>query len=393
MINVKSALNLVLQHASLAVKTEEVALNEALDFVLAKDVISEIDMPPFRQSAMDGYALYMGKSNSYKVLGEVKAGDAANPVLKAGEGVRIFTGAPVPDTANTVVMQEKVRVSGDRIVVDEPLNINQNIRPKGEQIRVGAIALPKGTKINSARIGFLASLGITTITVYKKPTISIIVTGNELITPGRKLSFGEIYESNGVMLSSVLSELGYKDAKLIKVEDDYKQTKEVLQKAINNSDVVLATGGISVGEYDFVGKALNAIGVEEIFYKVNQKPGKPLFFGKKGGVSLFALPGNPAAALSCFYIYVYPLLKKTEGACKTQLTRIIMPLSADYFLRGNRPQFLKAQVNGSHVHILGGQSSAMLSAFGDANALVYIPEEVTEIKKGEGVETILLPAK
>lgn len=391
MIDINTAQTLVEQHCSHLSQSSLVALEEALSFVLSDDIFSTIDMPPFRQSAMDGYALNIGSSNSYLLVGEVKAGDNTNVILKSGEAVRIFTGAPVPDTANAVVMQEKVAVNNNRLSIDGDVIDNSNIRPKGEQIKVGDIALEKGTTIKGAHIGFLASLGITTVKINKKPSVAIVVTGNELVTPGNPLAFGEIYESNGVMLKSVLSELGYKTASMLLVEDDYENTKSILQEAINNHDVVVVTGGVSVGDYDFVGKALNTIGVEEVFYKVKQKPGKPLFFGKKGEKSIFGLPGNPAAALSCFYIYVYPLLKRCQGASITSLQKISMPLLSDYVVKGNRAQFLKARLKERGVEILGGQSSAMVRAFGIANALVFLPENKGIVKKGELVTTILLP--
>ena len=393
MIDVNAAQELVLLHSSTITKTIEVELKDALDYVLAHDVISEIDMPPFRQSAMDGYALNIGEHSIYSVIGEVKAGDNNNLKLNMGEGARIFTGAPVPDTANTVIMQEKVTRNGIQINVEGAVEENLNIRPKGEQIQVGDIALVKGTSIKGAHIGFLASLGVTTISVYEKPSIAIVVTGNELVTPGKSLSCSEIYESNGAMLTAVLNELGYKKTSLIKVKDDYESTKKALNKAIQNHDVVVVTGGVSVGDYDFVSKALNAIEVEEVFYKVKQKPGKPLFFGKKDETSIFGLPGNPAAALSCFYVYVYPLLKKSEGALHTHLPSILMPLLSDYTIKGDYAHFLKARLQEDGVEILGGQSSAMVRAFGEANALVFLPEHSILIKKGENVKTILLPIK
>ncbi len=391
MIDINTALALVEQHCSYLTQSSLVVLEEALGFVLSEDVISTIDMPPFRQSAMDGYALNLGNSKSYQLIGEVKAGDNTNVILKTGEAVRIFTGAPVPDTANTVVMQEKTTANGNRLSIDEEVKINENIRPKGEQIKVGDIALEKGTTIKGAHIGFLASLGVSSLRVNRKPSVAIVVTGNELVTPGNPLAFGEIYESNGVMLKSVLSELGYKKVLILSVEDDYENTKSILQKAINNHDVVIVTGGVSVGDYDFVGKALKTIEVEEIFYKVKQKPGKPLFFGKKEEKSIFGLPGNPAAALSCFYIYVYPLLKSCQRASITSLQRISMPLMSDYVVKGNRAQFLKARLKETGVEILDGQSSAMVRAFGIANALVFLPENKDQVKKGELVTTILLP--
>lgn len=393
MIDVNTAQELVLKYSSMASEILEVNLNDALDFVLAKAIVSEIHMPPFRQSAMDGYALNISNTNTYKLIGEIKAGDNANPTLKAGEAVRIFTGAPVPDNANAVIMQERVSVQGDQIITQMPLVSQMNIRPKGEQIKLSEIALEKGTQLKGAHIGFLASLGVTKVLVYKKPSIVIVVTGNELVTPGNALSYGEIYESNGAMLSAVLRELGYTKTSIITVPDDYDSTKNTLEIAIKNHDVVIVTGGVSVGDYDFVGKALNSISVKEVFYKVKQKPGKPLFFGKKDAVSIFGLPGNPAAALSCFYIYVYPLLKKSEGSNKPQLTRISMPMATDYVVKGSRAQFLKAKLQDDGVQILQGQSSAMVRAFGEANALVFLPENSTEIKKGDQVKTILLPLK
>ncbi|MEQ3656555.1 MAG: gephyrin-like molybdotransferase Glp [Dokdonia sp.] len=391
MIDIATAQALVEKHSSRISQSSVIRLEEALGCVLSEDILSTIDMPPFRQSAMDGYALNVGNSNSYRLVGEVKAGDNSNLLLNAGEAVRIFTGAPVPDTANTVVMQEKVNANDNHISIDDDVKIDMNIRPKGEQIKAGDVALEKGTTIKGAHIGFLASLGVTTVKVCRKPSIAIVVTGNELVRPGNSLAFGEIYESNGIMLKSVLSELGYKKVSTLSVEDDYESTKSILQEAIDNHDVVVVTGGVSVGDYDFVGKALNAIGVEEVFYKVKQKPGKPLFFGKKGEKSIFGLPGNPAAALSCFYIYVYPLLKRSQGASITSLQRISMPLKEAYTVKGTRAQFLKAKASEMGVMVLGGQSSAMVRAFGEANALVFIPEHISQIDKGEKVTTILLP--
>ncbi|WP_252729838.1 molybdopterin molybdotransferase MoeA [Zobellia uliginosa] len=393
MIDTTTALELVLLHGSVNTNVLEVDLKDGLDYVLAQDVISEIDMPPFRQSAMDGYALHMGDDATYTLVGEVKAGDNNNPTLQKGKAVRIFTGAPVPITANTVVMQEKVTVEGTKITIEEPLKENTNIRPQGEQIKLGGVAINKGTTIKGVHIGFLASLGVTKITVCKKPSIAIIVTGNELKSAGTKLSYGEIYESNGAMLTAVLNELGYQNTSVITIKDDYGKTKKVLNDTIGKHDLVIVTGGVSVGDYDFVGKAFDEIGVEQVFYKVKQKPGKPLYFGKKEGASIFGLPGNPAAALSCFYIYVYPLLKKYEGAEHTSLPSISLPLLSDYSVKGTQAQFLKARIEAAGVTILGGQGSAMVRAFGDANALVCLPVNSTEIKKGQIVKTILLPFK
>lgn len=212
-------------------------------------------MPPFRQSAMDGYALHRHDDLSYKLIGEVKAGDGHEPELKKGEAVRIFTGAPVPDSANAVIMQEKVVVNGKSITILEQIPLEHNIRPLGEQVKAGAIALKKNTKLTPAAIGYLLSLGITEVSVYKKPSIAIVTTGNELVEPGQDLPHGKIYESNSKMLLSALYNLKFYDVTLYTVEDNYPKTVEKLNAVINTNDLVIITGGISVGDYDFVGKA------------------------------------------------------------------------------------------------------------------------------------------
>ena len=215
----------------------------SLGLVLAEDVISPINMPPFRQSAMDGYALNIHDDSSYNIIDEVKAGDGHHPVLKTGEAVRIFTGSAVPDTANTIIMQEKVTANKNQLQLNNPAKLKENIRPKGEQIKEGDIALKKGTKLTPAAIGFLLTLGIINVTVFKKPKIGLVTTGNELIKAGQPLSYGKIYESNSGMLYTGLLSLGYTDATLYKVKDDYNSTVTVLDKVISENDVVLITGG------------------------------------------------------------------------------------------------------------------------------------------------------
>lgn len=390
MISVKEAGQLIERNITTG---EEIikSLVSAVNYTLSKDIYSPINMPPFRQSAMDGYALRLQNSDSYTVINEVKAGDSHHPILNDGEAVRIFTGAAVPDTANAVIMQEKVTIENNILNLQKIVLSGENIRPMGEQVKKGAIALIEGTKLTPAGIGYLTSLGITNVEVYKKPTIAIVVTGNELTTPGDTLEYGKIYESNSIMLASALTSLSYTDVSIHKVEDDYINTKKLLNTIINESDLVLITGGISVGDYDFVGKALLELSVEEVFYKVKQKPGKPLFFGKKDKTRIFALPGNPAAALSCFYIYAYPALQKMSGAKNYQLTKTTAKSISTFIKKGDRAQFLKAHISNKKVTILEGQSSAMLQTFALANAFVYVSEEQSKIDIGDIVQVIHLP--
>ncbi|ULC58493.1 molybdopterin molybdotransferase MoeA [Flaviramulus sp. BrNp1-15] len=391
MISINEAIQLVKNTSKPLLKSTIKPVGKSGGYLLFEDVISPINMPPFRQSAMDGYALNLHDNLTYNLIGEVKAGDGNQPVLKKGEAIRIFTGAPVPDTANAIMMQEKVKDDGNTITIEHQINIEHNIRPMGEQVKKGNVALKKNTKLTPAAIGYLTSLGITEVSVYKKPQIALITTGNELIEAGQSVTYGKIYESNATMLQNALYSLKFYDITIHKVEDNYEKTKSKLKSVITENDLVIVTGGISVGDYDFVGKALNELQVEEVFYKVKQKPGKPLFFGKKDNTLIFALPGNPAAALTCFYIYVYIALQNMMGRNVNELPRIKAKSISNFEKKGDRPQFLKAIYKGEQVEILEGQNSSMLQTFALSNALVFADEDITNIKIGDTIETILLP--
>ena len=391
MISIDEAINAVLSNSNEILKEISLPVLESGNYTLFTNVYSPINMPPFRQSAMDGYALHLQDGFSYSLIGEVKAGDGHQPELNPGEAIRIFTGAAVPDSANAVIMQEKVVVNQNIITVETKLSKEYNIRSVGEQVKKGELALKKGTKLTPAAIGYLSSLGITEISVYKKPSIAIITTGNELVEPGEQLTYGKIFESNSKMLHNALVNLGYSDISISKIDDNYDETYAQLDKLIEANDLVIITGGISVGDYDFVGKALHALNVKEIFYKVKQKPGKPLFFGKKEETLIFALPGNPAAALSCFYMYVYLALNKLSGLNEERLPRLKAKSNTKFIKKGDRPQFLKAVYNNGFVDILEGQSSAMLQTFAIANALVQIPGDLYQIEINDEVDVLLLP--
>ena len=391
MITVEEAFKLVQNNITPNEKTISIELNNSLGYVLASNVFSPINMPPFRQSAMDGYALNLHDKSNYKIIDEVKAGDEHQPILNKGEAVRIFTGSAVPKTANTVIMQEKVTVKENHLLINNSVSENKNIRPLGEQIKKGTLALKKGTKLTPAAIGFLLTLGISKVLIFEKPKIGILTTGNELIEAGQKLTFGKIYESNSGMLKSGLQNFGFSRVSVSKVKDDYQSTLNSLRKIISENDLILISGGISVGDYDFVGKALIELGTQQIFYKVKQKPGKPLFFGKLNSKPIFALPGNPASALSNFYVYVHPTLERLSGNINFSINKGIAILESDFKKKGDRAQFLKAHHENGKVTVLEGQSSAMLHTFATANVLVYIPWNRNKYEKGDIVEIIHFP--
>ncbi len=391
MVSIQKAIQLVDTYTTTSKKITSTLLN-ALDSFLAENVYSPINMPPFHQSAMDGYAvLYDDKhQNNFILVDEIKAGDNNQKILKPGEAVRIFTGAPTPINANAVIMQEKASVKENILEINDVLSPFKNIRLTGEQIQEKELALAKGSQLNPAAIGFLATLGITEVLVYKKPTIAIVVTGNELVVPGNLLEFGQIYESNAIMLQTALLKNRFADITISKVKDNYIDTKNSLEQAINKNDFVLISGGISVGDYDFVGKALLELNTHQVFYKIKQKPGKPLFFGTNNNTTIFALPGNPASALTCFYIYIETALHKFIGNPKYQKQTIQLKLEEEYIKKGIRGEFLKAKTNGDSVKILSNQSSAMLNTFAEANALVYLEEGLETFSKNKPVTTYII---
>ncbi|WP_416443562.1 gephyrin-like molybdotransferase Glp [Leeuwenhoekiella sp. A16] len=389
MIAVNEALKLIEKQTS-PLGTQTLSLLAARGSILASAVQSPINMPPFRQSAMDGYAIQLNGAAEYKVISESKAGDSGNLSLKSGEAVRIFTGALVPDDADTIVIQEHVERAADKILINKLPQKGANIRPVGEQVFTGTEVLKKGTLVNEATIGFLAGLGIQEIEVYKKPKVGILATGNELQEPGTPLEKGSIYESNAIMLQAALLRLGIDDIQVFKAKDDYDQTKTAISNALEKVDVLLISGGISVGEYDFVKQALEENGVEEVFYKVNQKPGKPLFFGKKSDQTVFALPGNPGSSLTCFYVYVLGALRKMMGHENFNLELKEAKITSEIKNPTGKTLFLKAIIENGKAEILTGQASSMLNSYAISNGLVVVPETVEQINEGDSIQYLNL---
>ncbi len=391
MITVKDAQKNIIKNTSLA-KIIEVDLSSALGSHLAVDLYSPHPIPFFNQSAVDGYAFNFNQSlSSYTVVEEIPAGDTRKITIKEGEAARIFTGSKVPDGCDTVIMQEFTDVNEKQLYLkDNGLKKGSNVRTKGYQIEKGALALKKGTRITPATIGFLATLGFTTIKIHAFPSAHILVTGSELVKPGNSLKEGQIFESNSAMLEAGFNQLKIHPT-VVSIKDNLEATTIAVREALEQSDVLVLSGGISVGDYDFVYEALMKNGVEAIFYKVNQKPGKPLFFGKKEHKVVFALPGNPAAALNCFYEYVYPCIRYKMGNESPFLPVMHLPVSETILKKEGRAHFYKAITDFKTVTPLGGQNSDALQSFVWANCLLFIKEGLDEINTGDLVEVHLLP--
>ena len=394
MISVTEAKEIINNNVTTLAPVKSV-LSEADGKVLAEDVYAAIDIPAFPQSSMDGYAFLFEawkQHKKIKIVGEVVAGSNENITLEPGNAVRIFTGAAVPTGADTVIMQEKTKTHNEELIIeDESLLPGTSVRPRGSEIKAGALALEKGRILSPAAIGFLAGIGIAEVKVYPNPSISIIITGNELQLPGGQLEHGQVYESNSFALKAVLKQLRIENVQISFAIDKPEIVTSSLQKALQQSDVVLLTGGISVGDYDFVLQAATECGVEKLFHKVKQRPGKPLYFGKKNDKLVFGLPGNPSSVLTCFYQYVITALEKLSNK-KPVLKIIRAPLSKTFQKTALLTHFLKGIYDGKTVTPLDAQESYRLSSFATANCLIQVDEEITACNEGEFVTVYLLPA-
>ncbi len=370
----------------------QIALADAVGYVLAENVYSKIDFPPFNQSNVDGYAIAFKDAHEKLILnGEVAAGDHESKSLSPKHAMRIFTGAPVPENADTVVMQEKVEIeNGTLIINDALLQQGLNFRSKGRDIKQHDLALKEGEYLTAGAIGFLTALGITEVCVHKKPLINIIITGNELQQPGKPLQHGEVYEANSFMLKAALQQLHFNEVKIFYAEDNLEKLTSILNNALDKSDVVLLCGGISVGDYDFVLQAATNCGVHQLFHKIKQRPGKPLYFGKKENKIVFGLPGNPSSVLTCFYEYVaeaLSIMTKRNSFIKVKHAA----LNNDYKKIAGLTFFLKGILEDDKVMALDAQESYRLSSYAKANCLIRLDEERTEYKADEEVEVHVLP--
>lgn len=388
MISVEEAKNLIRENIK-SLGSIKLKLDDAVDYVLAEDVYSPINYPSFIQSSMDGYAFaYDDIKEGLEISGVIQAGSTTNMRIEKGQAVRIFTGAPLPKRADTVLIQEKANIEGKTLIVlDDQLQKGANARPIGADIKLNDLALEKGSLLTPGAIGFLASIGITEVAVYKKPFIHIILTGNELTPIGNDLIFGKIYESNSHTLKAALEIAGFKQIEVSIIEDSLKETTEALKTSLEKFDLTLFNGGISVGDYDFVLESCNANKVEQIFHKIKQKPGKPLYIGKKGDKVVCGLPGNPASVLSCYYNYitiVLDQLSNTRTAMQTANAILLNP----YRKPAGLTHFLKGLYNASNneVQILEGQESFKMKSFAIANCFVELPEALTSVESKQVVK-------
>lgn len=356
---------------------ERVPLAAAQGRVLAEDMVSSLDLPPWPNSAMDGYALRLSDwtGEPLRVSQRIFAGQAPEP-LDPGTCARIFTGAPVPEGADCVEMQENAEVLDDqRVRFTEALSPGQNIRPQGQETRVGDTVLAAGTRLGPVELGLSASLGLAELKVVRRVRVAVLSTGDELVEPGQPLGPGQIYNSNRVLLCSWLKRLECEVIDAGILPDDLEKTRAALG-ALHDVDLILSTGGVSVGEADFLGHALREEG-ELALWKLAIKPGKPLTFGHFRGVPVIGLPGNPASTLVTFALLARPYLLRRQGVSEVQPLQFKVPAGFVWSKPGNRREYLRGRLEEGRAVFYRNQSSGVLRSAAWADGLIEVREGST----------------
>jgi molybdopterin molybdotransferase len=393
---VEEALTRILADAQPVSGADMLPIGECRHRVLASDVHSGIDVPPADNSSMDGYALrftdYAAGQRHFTVAQRVVAGSVGE-ALQPGTAVRIFTGAELPPGADTVVMQEDARAFDGAVEFGEGVRAAANVRPRGQDIGAGSRVVESGTRLTPAHIGLLASVGLSQVPVLPSLRVATLSTGNELVEPGRPLGPGQIYNSNRYMLAGMLEDLGMTVVDMGIVPDDPEGTRRLLSQAAEAADVVLSTGGVSVGEEDHVKGAVEALGQLQL-WKLAIKPGKPLAYGRVAGKPFFGLPGNPSSVFVTFTVIARPYLLRMQGLkSDIRLTEIQAAAGFDWPKPGKRQEYLRARLethgNGAVVRLHPNQSSGVLASVAWGNCLVVVPVGAV-FRMGESVSVLLL---
>jgi molybdopterin molybdotransferase len=402
LIAVDQAIAQVLDATS-APADEPVAIDDALHRVLAADVRATGDVPPFPCSAMDGYALRAGPPDRrLRIVGESRAGAPSDRVLGDGEAIRVSTGAAIPAGATAVIPQEDVDLEDDgpsaEIVTRQDSPANAHVRGAGEDMRAGTVVLAAGRRLGPIELGAAVAAGAGSLRVARRPRVAVLCTGDELRAPGEPLGPGEIHNSNAPMLTGLATDAGALTSPAGRLLDDRDATIEGIGAAIERSDVVILTGGVSVGPHDHVKPALEALGVREVFWSVALQPGKPTWFGVAGdGTLVFGLPGNPVSAVVTFSLFVAPALAAMQGAPSPEPPHATALLGVDHARNPRREQALRVSLHdrpdGVTAMPTGAQGSHILSSLLDADALARIPIGEGVVAAGEEVSLRAFPRR
>lgn len=359
------------------VETQRVSLAEAVGRWAAKDVVALRTQPARDLSAMDGYAVrFIDGAGPWTVIGESAAGQQFAGNVGAGEAVRIFTGAVVPKGADTVIIQENVAREGGTVTLtgDAPKKAGQNVRHAGGDFVEGAVVVPKGAELHARHVALVAMAGHGALQVRRKLRVALVSTGNELVTPGEPCAEDQIPASNGVMLAAMLRGLPVELSEFPAVEDDLEALTQQI-RALVDHDIIVTTGGASVGDHDLIAPALKAAGGEIVFWKIAMRPGKPVIAGRLGDAVALGLPGNPVSAFVTAMLYLRPLIAHLCGAADPLPRRLTAPTGVDLAANGPRTDHLRAKLVDGVLVPVGVNDSAMLAALSEANALIIRPAD------------------
>lgn len=375
---------------------ETVPLSDALGRVLAREIRAARDVPPFPCSAMDGYAVRSGpEGRTLEPVAESRAGAPADRSLSDGEAIRVSTGAAIPNGADAVVRQEDVEERGSQIVLRVEVGIGDNIRGAGEDLRAGAPVLAAGATLGPAELGFAVAAGVAELTVARRPVVAILCTGDELRAPGEPLGPGQIHNSNAPMLEALAARSGGLVKDTVRVRDSLDATRSSLERALDQADVVVISGGVSVGPHDHVKPALEALGVRELFWGVALQPGKPTWFGERAGKLVFGLPGNPVSSVVTFTLFAAPALAALQRATDSDRPRAQAPLGVAVKRNRGRDQALRVRLERRDEGMVaipnGPQGSHLISSLVGADALAVIPAGDGELEAGAAVALEPLP--
>ncbi len=390
--DIDEALRLVLAEARF-LGAEDVPVGEAAGRVLAEAARAAVDLPPFASSAMDGYAVRAADTpGTLTVVGDAAAGAPARREVRAGEAIAISTGAVVPTGADAVVPVEVTRAAGDQVTV-EPVDKGDNIRPRAGDVRAGDPIVEAGAALGPPQVGALAAVGLAAVRCGRRPRVAVLATGSELRRPGEELGPGQIYESNTVLLAAQLASAGAEPVVLAPVSDDGRATREALAEGLRH-DVLVSSGGVSMGMHDLVRAALAELGSREVFWRVAVKPGKPVSFGVAGSTLVFGLPGNPVSSLVGFELFVRPALRALQGAADARPRYLPGSLGRPVRRDEGRAQLLSARsrpaAGGVVLEPLSGQESHMIGRAAGADALVLVPRGSGELAVGAPVSYLAI---
>jgi len=395
MLSVEEALEAILSRISV-LGTERLDVLASLGRVLAEPIVSRREIPPWANSSMDGYAVRAEDTRAgvtLSVVGRVEAGALPSRAIARGEAMRIFTGAPLPPGADSVVPQEDVEATNGRVTLSGVVERAAYVRPAGEDVRVGDRVLEPGIRLSAAEVGLLATLGHAQVTVYRRPRVAILSTGNELADLGTEPGPGQIPNTNTYSLMAQVVETGGEPISLGVAPDRLEAIEERVRRA-RDTDVVLSSAGVSVGELDLVREAFTRAGAELHLWKVSMRPGKPITFGSLGGRPVFGLPGNPVSAMVTFELFVRPALLKMSGRSRLTRPRLRARALAPIPNPGSRRGYLRVQLEATKdgslgARLTGEQGSAILRSMIAADGLAVVPPDTT-IEPGQSTEVIVL---